>query len=55
LLRLSEDLPHDWQEQRRSDEILDIRRLENRLERLGGGSRPTTPPLASLVAIDAFT
>src|SRR5271166_4552945 len=37
-----------------SDEMLDIRRLENGLERLGAGSRPTTPPLASPVAIDAF-
>ena len=34
--------------------MLDIRRLENGLERLGEGSRPTTPPLASPVAIDAF-
>src|SRR6516225_8534122 len=35
--------------------MLDIRRLENGLERLGAGSRPTTPPSASPVAIDAFS
>jgi hypothetical protein len=34
---------------------LDIRQLENGLERHGARSRPTTPPLASLAGIDALT
>ena len=37
------------------DKTLYIRQLENGLERPGGGLRPTTPRLASLVGIDAFT
>src|SRR5262249_19325783 len=37
------------------DKTLDIRQLENGLERPGGGLRPTTPRLASLVGRDAFT
>ncbi len=37
------------------DQTLDIRQLENGLERHGARSRPTTPPLASLARLDAFT
>ena len=37
------------------DETLDIRQLENGLERHGARSRPTTPPLASLAGTDALT
>jgi hypothetical protein len=38
-----------------SDATLDIRRLENGLERHGARSHPTTPPLASLAGLDALT
>jgi hypothetical protein len=37
-----------------SDETLDIRQLENGLERPGAHLRPTTAPLASLAGIDAL-
>jgi hypothetical protein len=37
------------------DATLDIRQLENGLERHGARSRPTTPPLASLDEGDALT
>src|SRR5207249_1586464 len=37
------------------DETLDIRQLENSLERHSARSRPTTPTLASLAGIDALT
>jgi hypothetical protein len=36
------------------NETLDIRQLENGLERPGAPSRPATPPLATLAGIDAL-